>query len=376
MIGSPNIRPHKAMTSVLILLAAALASGQQSCDPAHVASSTTDVEINNRCYNDTDEHFSLVGGVEQSGVASLPNQTNAFMSAFTRAGLDGNWKIWARIRLLGAPTASTGGVISAFQDPSGQIKNLDTQKVGQAVDYVIGTDYQIKKLTSQNGRYSMHIITMGGATTPLSSEDVIDKFKVPDKASPLCGDVITRFSASNGYPAGLILPNTSTDPATASNCLANGITVLEFNRQERSNFLRKYAIGIRTITRFMRASSDDTPPDHFSSDQCCERGIVDFTVGQDESITGGLLRGLVFRVDGIHPLPIKGKSFLYLFGTAALRAQPNQDFRTIILDADTSGALPSAPNVALLPLKQPNKDFYRFGVALDIGKIFTTLFGS
>jgi hypothetical protein len=313
-------------------------------------------------YNDNDEGFQLIGGVEQSGFASLTNQTGPFLSVFTPAGLDTNWKAWGRIRLLGAPSASTGGVVAALQDPTGQIKNLDTQQVGRAVDFMVGPDFQIPKLTSKSGRYSMHLIGGVGATTPLSSQDVIEKFAVPAKGSQQCNEITSRFTPQNGYPANLILPN----PANTADCLANGITVLAFNPQERSSFLRKYSFGIRTIDRILEGSEQ----------KCCERGIVDFTFGQDEGVTGGSLHGWVFRLDGTHPLPIKDMSFLYLFGTAAIRITRNHDLQTLVLAPDSSNAIPSSANVALLPVKQPNKDFYRFGVGLDVKKLFTKLFGS
>jgi len=313
-------------------------------------------------YDDKNLTFQIVGGIEQSGIASNASTTNAFLSAFTSAGPSDRFRMWGRIRLLGAAQASTGGVISAFQDPTGQIKNLDTQKVGQAVDFSFGPDIPLHPWGKPNSKYSIHFIAGIGATTPLSSEDVVSKFAVPAKGSPQCAEIIAKFTPQNGYPANLILP----DP-TGTNCLANGVTVLAFNRQERTSFLRKYGFGIRTINKFPFNTKSET-------NQCCEMGMVDFLLGQDEAITGGSLRGWVFRVDGVHPLPIKGTDFLYLFGTASLRLNRNQDLRTIILNADTSNANPSAANVALLPLKQPNKDFYRFGVGLDIKKIFTTLF--
>lgn len=312
-------------------------------------------------FHDENLTFQIIGGVEQSGIASTASKTNAFLSAFTTAGPTDWFKLWGRIRLLGEPQASTGGVISAFQDPTGQIKNLDTQKVGQAVDFVFGPSFSLYPWAKAADRkYSIEFIAGVGATTPLSSEDVVSKFAVPVKGSQQCAAVIAKFTPQNGYPANLILP----DP-TGANCLANGITVLAFNNQERSSFLRKYGFGIRTINRFHPGGD---------TSKCCDSGIVDFTVGQDESITGGQLRRWVLRVDGVHPLPIKKKNILYLFGTAAIRLNRNQDLSTIILDADTSNATPSAANVALLPLKQPNKDFYRFGVGLDIKTLFTGLF--
>jgi hypothetical protein len=312
-------------------------------------------------YSDDKVGLQIVGGVEQAGIASANGKTNMFLSVFTSANATDSFKLWGRIRLLGEAQASTGGVISAFQDPSGQIKNLDTQKVGQAVDFVLGPAIPIYPWRGRrHQRYSIELIAGVGATTPLSSEDVVSKFAVPSKSSPQCAEVITKFTPQNGYPANLILP----DPS-GTNCLANGITVLAFNNQERTSFLRRYGFGIRTINRF-HPEGDES--------KCCENGVVDFAVGQDEAITGGRMRGWVFRVDGVHPLPIKDKNILYIFGTAALRINRNQDLRTIILDPDTSNATPSSPNVALLPLEQPNKDFYRFGVGLDIKQLFTKLF--
>jgi hypothetical protein len=99
--------------------------------------------------------------------------------------------------------------------------------------------------------------------------------------------------------------------------------------------------------------------------------MVDLTVGQDEAITGGRLRHFVLRIDGIHPLWYN--SWLYLFGTAAIRLQRNDFRETLILDADSSGAKPSDPNVALLPLKQPNKDFYRIGVGINFTQLLESL---
>ena len=115
----------------------------------------------------------------------------------------------------------------------------------------------------------------------------------------------------------------------------------------------------------------------------CSRGIVDFTVGQDESITGGHLHGAVVKVEGVYPLPIKGNAFLYLFGSFSMRTLRNQDYSPLILQtASLSGltgtgttAVPNV-NTVVLPLQQPDRDFYRFGIGLDAVCIFTKIFSS
>jgi hypothetical protein len=50
--------------------------------------------------------------------------------------------------------------------------------------------------------------------------------------------------------------------------------------------------------------------------------IVDASLGQNEAITGGVLRGTVLRVDGFYSLPLTSTDFLYLFGTVLVRATP------------------------------------------------------
>lgn len=316
-------------------------------------------------YNDKCELFQLIGGLEQGGASSLPSQTNGFLSAFTRVGTYA-FRPWARIRLLGAPTGSTGDVVAAFQDPSGALKSLPQSKIGQAVDFTVGVEYQPGQVGKQ---YTIALLAEGGATTPLSSQDVVNKFAVPAGNSPECAVLANQFSEANGFPAGLILLNPNHAQAGAP-CLQNGITVLAFNPQQRDSFLRKYAVGIRTTFRYIDKITN--AKDQYS---CCELGMVDFTVGQDEAITGGHLHHWVFRIDAVHPLGVgNALGYLYLFGTAAIRLQHNNFPNTLILQSDTTNALPSDPNVALLPLQQPDKDFYRFGLGLDIKKIFTKLF--
>ena len=77
--------------------------------------------------------------------------------------------------------------------------------------------------------------------------------------------------------------------------------------------------------------------------------IVDVTVGQNEAITGGRLRGTVLRVDSFYALPVTGGNFLYLFGTAMVRASPR------------------APGIA------GGVDSYRIGVGVDVIQMLKAL---
>lgn len=321
--------------------------------------------------NDENEKFQLVGGVEESGFSSLGANTNAFLQAFTESPANNNTfgSVWGRIRLLGAPQQATNGIVSTFTDPTGSLQKQDFSKVGQAIDFVAG--FKIANLhflkIKNSGTYSVNPVFGAGFTTPLNSQDVVLRYLMPDPGTIECqtlqstdrfGKDLARLKVTPGTTSCLIGPDGKT-----------GITQLAFSNQDRSNFLGKWGVGIRTTTRFK--TSDDDP----------QRGIVDFVIGQDASVAGGMMRKFVLKLDGVHPLPIGGeggKQFLYLFGSASIRLTRNKNLDPLILKTVdptvASPAIPS-PEVVVLPLRQADRDFYRIGIALDLKQIFTKLAG-
>ncbi len=104
--------------------------------------------------------------------------------------------------------------------------------------------------------------------------------------------------------------------------------------------------------------------------------MSDFTFGMDSSITGGVFRGnrWIFKTDAIYPLVNKGKATFYLFGSFSTRLEKNvTDNSPLILQPATlatvtgtgSTAVPNV-NTVVLPLRQPDRDFYRIGVGIDL----------
>lgn len=356
----------------------------------------------NRCdreYNDCDEGFSVIGGVEQAGLSAQPNQTNAFLRAFTRSGpLKGSISAWGTIRLLGAPEASsTANVISAVADPSGVLVTKNFATVGSAIDYIAGVEWapDIFHNYSHGGQFSTSFIAGFGATTPLSAQNLVLAYTVPPLNTVECGQLQTRFTLKNGYNPfpvpgmvgtlpGTTTPNTSclfNTAGTAANPPANSgtpIQTLAFTNQDRFNFLVKYGAGVRLITRFHTGSSlvCGDAKSYDPERGPCERGVIDFIVGQDEAITGGYLRRFVFKIDGVHPLPIAGSKILYLFGNVSLRFTRNHDLPPLILQSAALDPLTKngpTSSVFVLPLKQPDRDFYRYGVGLNLTEIFAKL---
>ncbi len=312
-----------------------------------------------KTFNDCNEEFQMIGGVEQSGLSSLNQDTGGFLSVFTRAPVnDLNTRLWLRARILSSPRQSTDNVFSVFSDPTGQLQKIDFTKVGAAIDYVFGVDYQPPFLTTEDGRYSASFIASAGATTPFSSQDVVLRFSIPPGGTRDCSTFLSK------YP--------QLTPGTGANCVAPPTQFIALSNQDRSNFLLKWGIGLRTVTRFCRTKKENSSD--CADDDANERGIVDLTVGQDQAITGGIARHLVFKLDGVHPLPIGDAKILYLFGSVAMRFSHNVNQDPLILTpADASQAVVPSAATALLPLHQSDRDFYRIGVGLNLTYIFEKL---
>jgi len=168
----------------------------------------------------------------------------------------------------------------------------------------------------------------------------------------------------------------SSTPPTA--CFSNtttgtskDITLLQYAAPDQPNFFPKYAFGVRVINRF---------PGLTGLRQCdeinrCERGYVDFTLGQNASISGGTLKHMVVNVDSIHPMPIPNLSFIYLFGSVSKRLHnlpPSVSPLVLQTGTPPSSGGPTASDL-VLPLTQPDRDFYRIGIGVSLCQIFTKL---
>jgi hypothetical protein len=257
-----------------------------------------------------------------------------------------------------------------------------------------------------HGAYTGSVIAGFGGTTPLSSSSLGQAFVAPAFGTVECNTLYAKFSnyfalapyniikgsanqatgATTGTTASACLLNTNSPTTTGTPAVTTYAPVnnIGFSSQDRHGILGKYEFGIRTIDRFMqpgaRACGDLDPASKIAP---CQRGVVDFTVGADASITGGVFRKWIFKVEAVHPLPIKGTAYLYLFGSFSMRFQRDQIDAPLILQAASTATLTgtgstAVPNVntVVLPLTQPNRDFYRFGVGLDVACVFTKIFAS
>jgi hypothetical protein len=76
------------------------------------------------------------------------------------------------------------------------------------------------------------------------------------------------------------------------------------------------------------------------------------------------------RVEGFYPIRMPNGKYLYLFGTAMLKmGHPNITEPVILKPAKALPDLPSK-DVPLITT-EANRDIYRFGIGVDLVKLFT-----
>jgi len=306
----------------------------------------------------------FVAGVEQSGYSAEINNTNFFLNAFFRntfsdkpssPGFQFRFAAWGRVRLLSSPQPSTEAIVSILTDPTGKISQSSFTQVGQVADFIVGPEFQIYAWDKMR----LGFVSGFGATTPLSSNSTVVTYNVPPPNTAECQQLVDRFGQSSGY-----LPYVVADPAQTT-CIYNPVTkspynYLAFSNQDRSNFLSKWGMGFRLERQFTQEDKKTKA-----------LGVLDFGVGQDQTVTGGRMHGWVFKIDGVYPLPI-ASSLLYAFGSVSMRILPNRDLAPLILTIPQGKDTPAVPStdVIVLPLKQPNRDFYRIGFGLNITDVF------
>lgn len=374
-------------------------------------------------YTDCHWTYSVIGGIEQSDLSSQSSQTNGFADFLVRAPATSPVYGWGQVRFLGAPnTSNTSNIVAAVSDPSGNLSSSTLSSVGFAIDYVGGVEYDPKWARPGNGKYTIGIVAGVGATTPLSSQSPTVGYAVPAYGTNECTELLVRLSAAYGYSTPLpgsntittttamtsggttttttsisptycsvnpiatttIAKNTVTGVVTTTTTSGTQVTNIAYAPEDRSNFLLKYYGGIRLIDRIL---FDKSNQQCFSTETApgvdnCTRAFTDIIFGQDESITGGVLHRVVFRLNVTYPI----RAGVFFYGSASLRATPNVNLDPIILTptpvtggaaAATPGAvtIPS-PNVYVFPLRQSDRDFYRIGIALDLTTILPKLFSA
>lgn len=409
--GSPNVVRATADTTVTVnpgslnpgaYLCAVMKDGK-----GKVTATTPEVQVGApdpsviSPFEDKTFYFTFLGGIEQSDLSAQSSVTEGFYDLTMHAMLQKNrGGIWFRSRYLGTPSSSSKqNIVSAATNPTGTLTTSNLPQSVTAVDYALGYQFGDYNLGKQDKELTWSPIVGFGATTPLSATTIVDGFTVPAYGTNECTQLGMRFTNAKGYSPALPGPGyyTGTNGTVQMGCVVQPgvsgttsstqpgtqITTIGFSNEDRSSFLIKWGAGVRITDRWFVKPADETT---WCSKSDCSRLTADFSIGQDEAITGGHLRHWVLKADATVPIEDSG---FYFFGASANRLERNTTLSPLILTpvtlaptttvtstctaSATTVCYPS-PSVFILPYKQQDRDYYRIGIGVNVMKLLTKLF--
>jgi hypothetical protein len=99
----------------------------------------------------------------------------------------------------------------------------------------------------------------------------------------------------------------------------------------------------------------------------------DITIGQNEYVTGGRLKGVVLHIGGTMPVP--ALDGVYIFGSMDMGMSfgNNQNNAELLLTPvpSTLNLTYLSPSVNTISVSQPNRDRYRLGFGVDLFHLYS-----
>lgn len=346
----------------------------------------------------------VIVGIEQAGGSSAPSETHPvldlfFMTPFLfdrsedcklltdyrlyqdclarnrRKRLLPRFGFWGDIRLAATPEQ----IAAAQVFPTSIINNV-TQSghsvdLVQSFDFLAGAEARIKTANSSflsllpgiRQKSSLYFAFGAGAISPLTAKkEAIQIFKVPAEGDARRDLFIERYGP-----------------------VPDGKQYIAISPVDRDRFLHQWYGGVRLKTYYCDNEECTRFKNTFPS-------IVDFMFGQNEAVTGGSYfrggtpdpnnpnklinqsRSFVFRIDGFYPFPIKKANFLFLYGTAIMKVGGGGVKITTPLFLDNPGTTVTIsdptvyiPPTNILKLQQPDRDYYKIGVGVNLTDLFS-----
>lgn len=295
------------------------------------------------------------------------------------APIESSWWVWFDPRIASVPTPKTA-TLSSLASASSGLTATGVQRLGditQTLEFRGGLEYAFLKPShgilfghKPVADISMSFIAGFGVVTPFNSAAGSQEFDLGQPSSSGSGynvtNVLGQLSGSpqlqGEYSQLYSALNTkcSTSPTTCP------LEHVAFVLPNRSRFYRSYFGGFRLKTFFFKDSNGNkvctqvdscAPADIFP-------GTFDFTVGQDETVTGGKLRGIVGTISVNYP--ITRWPWLRVFGAAYLRFAGNQNSQALALPATQSFVSIEDPSVVLQQIQPRDKDYFRLGFGIDL----------
>lgn len=287
-----------------------------------------------------------VVGYQQSGAASSDSEQNYFFDLFVRSSFPFKQKInpdfgerfqiWSAIRVASIPQAGTASIGDTIN--GGFVSGVSGLKLSEAArvfDFLGGVEIRLKGNNSllpsfagdTKQKFSLSFIGSYGFTTPTTPRESLRRFDISDELRALL-------------------------PAETA-----GKTVVAFVNNDRDRFFNQLYAGFRIQTFFFNRFN--VPIQRFPAQ-------FDAQFGLNSYVTGGRLNQGVIRLDGYFPLPYDRLKFINLYGTAILRPAAPRITSPLVLNENTDSSVTvPGPNVAIIPVSQFNRDYYKVGVGID-----------
>lgn len=309
------------------------------------------------------EDMRAIVGYQQAGASSSDFEQNWFVDLFIsrplgfqpkHEGKDVAWRWWGNVRVASFPQPGNQSVAELASDLPAQIGALKLNQLAQGAEFLSGVEFKPWRSFpfrgfSENTRqvFTLGLIAGAGATGFFGSPSTnVKVFQVPPAGSPQLASFQQAFPSVKTANVGFISPDIE-------------------------RFPKQYLAGIRLTTHYV---------DPTGMPLATAPAMLAFSLGQNQTVTGGKLTGVVGRVEAFYPLPFgnRGQSIagafssLYLFGTAQMRLGGTQTAPALALKPATVDA--TDPSVTLAPL--PNtRDEYRLGFGIDLVDLVSALTG-
>jgi hypothetical protein len=304
-------------------------------------------------------------GLEGSGASSSSSTAKLFFDIFHshplgKAGdnsgpFGAQNRLWGLVRIGTTPIQTTAAISSITSDLTSQAKKLTLNQLAQSGEFQLG--YEFQALRGRGGPFGSLIhdkestsfgwIVGGGTTLPFDPKSQVLAFDLPAS-----GPGRQRFNSQ--YPAYVSLTDTQ----------------VAFATPDRNQFFRQYFGGFRLTTLFEETDSDKAIYHPV--------GTLTFTIGQNEAVSGGHLRGLVGQVEGFYPIPIdignKSLSGFYVFGRAAFQLTSAAQNTPLLLNQ--SATQPTEFSSITVISRASRRDLWAFGIGIDAFRFAKNLFGA
>ncbi len=297
------------------------------------------------CAGQTGELSRTIVGFEQAGASAASSAQRFFFNQYVSvpfpvkqkadADFGPRVRLWGDVRITSVPqqiSSTVGTFAAAFPQ---QAADLKVNEVAQGAEFLAGAEVRLGGMRlGENARqkFSMYLVFGGGAISPLTPKDTLQVFSI---APGSLADE-QRAILESLYPQVV------------------GKSEVAFVTADRDRFFSEYYGGFRFKTHYFDNQSTPRFP-----------AVLDVTYGQNESVTGGRLRGGVLRLEGFYPLPYDTGRFLYLFGTAMLKPSRARIADPLILQPPDPDIKVPSSQVAMVTVPQVNRDYYRIGIGID-----------